>query len=51
VKISGAGGGGFLMIFVDPLQRFNVINALSGYSGQFHRFQFTHQGVEAWTVK
>ena len=23
----------------------------SGYSGQFHRFQFTHQGVEAWTVK
>ena len=51
VKISGAGGGGFMMIFVDPIHRFNVINALSGFPGKFFPFQFTQQGVEAWTVK
>lgn len=51
VKISGAGGGGFMMMFVDPTRRLEVMQALSGFPGQFHRFEFTHQGAEAWTVK
>lgn len=51
VKISGAGGGGFMMIFVDPTLRFQVMKGLSVYPGQFHRFQFTQMGAEAWTVK
>ena len=51
VKISGAGGGGFMMLFVDPVKRLQVMAALSDFSGQFHRFQFTHQGAEAWTTR
>lgn len=51
VKISGAGGGGFMMMFVDPVQRLLVMKALADCPGQFHRFQFTHQGAEAWKVK
>ncbi len=50
VKISGAGGGGFMMIFVEPTRKLEVMKALEAYPGQFHRFAFTHQGVEAWTV-
>lgn len=51
VKISGAGGGGFMMIFVDPTNRHAVANALAGTEGQFHRFNFTNQGAEAWEVR
>ena len=50
VKISGAGGGGFMMIFVDPLRRLEVLDTLSKYEGEAHSFQFYHNGVTAWKV-
>ena len=50
IKVSGAGGGGFMMIFVDPIDRLSVIQALSKYNGQCHRFQFTEKGAESWRV-
>ncbi len=51
VKISGAGGGGFMMIFVDPTRRLAIMEAMKGTDGQFHRFNFTHEGAEAWEVR
>jgi D-glycero-alpha-D-manno-heptose-7-phosphate kinase len=51
VKISGAGGGGFLMLFIDPKRRLDVTRALNGFSGEMRRFEFNHDGVEAWTVR
>lgn len=52
IKVSGAGGGGFMMIFVEPTQRRQVIDALSWEScGAFHNFCFTATGVETWKVK
>lgn len=51
VKISGAGGGGFMMMFVDPIRKLDIIRAFSELPGQFRNFQFSHQGVEAWTVR
>jgi D-glycero-alpha-D-manno-heptose-7-phosphate kinase len=51
VKISGAGGGGFMMIFIDPKRRLDVAQALAGFKGEVHRFEFNHAGVEAWTVR
>jgi D-glycero-alpha-D-manno-heptose-7-phosphate kinase len=50
VKVSGAGGGGFMMIFVDPTQRADVQNALSSEGGYFVRFNFTEMGVQTWTA-
>lgn len=50
VKISGAGGGGFMMIFVDPLRRLEVLDTLSKYEGEAHSFQFYHNGVTTWKV-
>ncbi len=51
VKISGAGGGGFMMLFVDPIRRLDVTKRLSAFTGEFHRFQFNHTGVESWKVQ
>jgi D-glycero-alpha-D-manno-heptose-7-phosphate kinase len=51
VKISGAGGGGFMMLFIDPKRRIDVTRSLDGFSGEMRRFEFNHDGVEAWTVR
>ncbi|MCG2582827.1 dehydrogenase [Massilia sp. TS11] len=49
VKISGAGGGGFMMVFVDPAHRHQTEAGLRDMRGQFREFRFTHAGVETWT--
>lgn len=49
VKVSGAGGGGFMMIFVDPPQKLDVQRALAATDGHFVKFNFTQNGVQAWT--
>jgi D-glycero-alpha-D-manno-heptose-7-phosphate kinase len=49
-KISGAGGGGF-MIFCCPFNtRFNVIKELSKFGGRARRYEFTKQGLTTWTI-
>lgn len=47
-KISGAGGGGFMMFFVPAEQRLNVIRALSVFDGQASNCHFTTHGSQAW---
>lgn len=47
-KISGAGGGGFMMLFVDPVKKLNVIRALSTMSGSFVNFHFVDTGASSW---
>lgn len=48
LKISGAGGGGFMMIAVDPSQRWDVVRALEPLGGRFFTFTFVEQGALAW---
>ncbi|GHA37104.1 GHMP family kinase ATP-binding protein [Photobacterium aphoticum] len=50
LKISGAGGGGFMMLFVDPLKRIAVENALEDLEGTIHPFKFTQEGTQSWKV-
>ncbi len=50
IKISGAGGGGFMMLFVDPIRRLEVERALKELDGHIHPFRFTQQGTQSWTV-
>jgi len=50
LKISGAGGGGFIMIFVDPKDKVKLIEKLSSLGGQFFRFQFTESRATSWKV-
>lgn len=48
LKISGAGGGGFMMVAVDVSRRAKVIHALEALGGRFFSFTFAEQGVQSW---
>lgn len=49
-KVSGAGGGGFVMFFVDPSRRMDVIRAVSGAGGNVRPCHFTSRGTEGWRI-
>jgi D-glycero-alpha-D-manno-heptose-7-phosphate kinase len=50
-KISGAGGGGYIMFMLDPCKREEVARALSDFPGAVQRLQFTPHGLETWSVR
>jgi D-glycero-alpha-D-manno-heptose-7-phosphate kinase len=49
-KISGAGGGGFMMLLVDPVRRMEVIRALESTRGQTSNCHFTKYGTQGWRI-
>lgn len=49
-KVSGAGGGGFIMLFVPPEKRMNVVRALGNFEGQVSNCHFTKHGTQAWKI-
>ncbi len=49
-KVSGAGGGGFMMFFVPPDKRMNAIRVLNSFDGQVSNCHFTKHGTQAWRV-
>lgn len=49
-KISGAGGGGFMLFYVRPTHRMNVIRTLSGFEGQVSNCHFTKHGAQSWKL-
>jgi len=49
-KISGAGGGGFLMLYAPGNNRYKVIKALEPMGGVFKSFHFVQEGVTSWTI-
>jgi D-glycero-alpha-D-manno-heptose-7-phosphate kinase len=51
IKVSGAGGGGFMMILADPNDRVRIEKALSKLGGYMQKFQFSHEGAIAWRVR
>ncbi|MBI3136884.1 MAG: dehydrogenase [Bacteroidetes bacterium] len=50
-KISGAGGGGFMMFFAEKNNRYNVINELKKLGGNVVNYEFTQKGLDAWTTR
>lgn len=52
VKVSGAGGGGFVLLYCKPVNRQRLMNAMDDYkSGKVYPVKFTKYGVESWTMK
>jgi len=50
-KISGAGGGGFMMFYCPGTSRYRVIERLRGFGGEFRRFQFVEHGAVTWSPR
>ena len=49
-KVSGAGGGGFMMFIVPPARRVEVIRGLNAAGGQASGIHLVQEGVEVWTT-
>ena len=48
-KISGAGGGGFMIFYCPGNSRFNVISKLAEIGVDYQRYNFQDKGLETWT--
>lgn len=49
-KISGAGGGGFMIFYCPFNTRYKVIETLESFGGYCKNYQFTAHGLTSWTV-
>lgn len=49
-KISGAGGGGFMMFYCPGNTRYAVTEALKNFGGDFRPYQFTERGLSTWSI-
>jgi D-glycero-alpha-D-manno-heptose-7-phosphate kinase len=49
-KVSGAGGGGFMMFYVPPDKRMDVIRTLNHFDGQVSNCHFTKHGTQTWRL-
>jgi D-glycero-alpha-D-manno-heptose-7-phosphate kinase len=49
-KISGAGGGGFMMIYCNPCKKIALIRALKEKQGMVLTPSFTETGTQAWRL-
>ncbi|MFZ5940575.1 MAG: dehydrogenase [Bacteroidota bacterium] len=49
-KISGAGGGGFMLFYCPDNTRHNVIDTLHSLGGQVQPFEFTKGGLRTWKI-
>lgn len=49
-KVSGAGGGGFMMLVIPTERRYRLIAALGEAGTQAYPVKFTDKGSETWTL-
>jgi len=49
-KISGAGGGGFMMLYCNPCNRIQLVRSLKTKNGVALTPSFTEIGTQAWTL-
>jgi len=49
-KISGAGGGGFMIFYCPGTTKHKVIRQLAKFGGVVRNYQFTKHGLKTWSV-
>ncbi|HZV68994.1 MAG TPA: dehydrogenase [Saprospiraceae bacterium] len=49
-KISGAGGGGFMVFYCPGNSKYNVISQLRKFGGNHRGYEFVEHGLTTWTV-
>jgi D-glycero-alpha-D-manno-heptose-7-phosphate kinase len=49
-KISGAGGGGFMIFYCPENTKYSVREALENFGGYCTNYQFVDHGLTTWTI-
>lgn len=49
-KISGAGGGGFMIFYCPVNTKYKVIKSLENFGGRHRNYQFVEHGLKTWTI-
>ena len=49
-KISGAGGGGFMIFYCPGTTKYHVRKSLERFGGRHRRYQFVEHGLTAWSI-
>ncbi|HEX2606053.1 MAG TPA: dehydrogenase [Flavisolibacter sp.] len=49
-KISGAGGGGFMIFYCPGTTKYQVIRSLERFGGHHKNYQFVEHGLKTWTL-
>jgi D-glycero-alpha-D-manno-heptose-7-phosphate kinase len=49
-KISGAGGGGFMIFYCPGTTKYRVIESLKKFGGHHKNYQFVEHGMKSWTM-
>ena len=49
-KVSGAGGGGFIIFMVNPSRKCHLMKALGQLDGKVMNFQFSEGGTHGWKL-
>jgi D-glycero-alpha-D-manno-heptose-7-phosphate kinase len=49
-KISGAGGGGFMIFYCPINTKYAVIKSLEKFGGRYRRYKFTDHGLTTWKL-
>jgi D-glycero-alpha-D-manno-heptose-7-phosphate kinase len=50
-KISGAGGGGFMIFYCPKNTKYDVMKTLNSMGGRMQLYNFTQKGLTSWTSK
>ena len=50
-KISGAGGGGFMIFYCPGNTRYKVMETLNNFGGEVKPYQFTKSGLTTWAAQ
>lgn len=49
-KISGAGGGGFMIFYCPANTKYKVIKSLENFGGRHRNYQFVGHGLKTWRI-
>jgi D-glycero-alpha-D-manno-heptose-7-phosphate kinase len=49
-RISGAGGGGFMLFYCPDNKKFRVMKSLESLGGRFYPYRFVKDGLFTWTI-
>jgi len=49
-KISGAGGGGFMIFYCPGNSRYAVMDTLNSFGGEVRKYSFVDYGLTTWSI-